>query len=610
MKKNNETTNNDESNLNYKIIQGRIDHSYQKLSSVLKTTQDHLSSIEPQHNESSKYIESFKSILTHSIKEAEDRINEVRTHMVWDRLVVAFFGSTNAGKSTIIETLRIKYQKDKSGKDGDIVGDGSPDFTQTFDEYNINLGNIPITVVDMPGIEGNESSYAQKIRSALDKAHIIMYVYRDDTKPDSKIVEKIKYYLNDWVKVFSIYNVSGFACSPNEPLHSRLNEAESLIKQEFVNTLGETYLGNISLHAFAGLASVADFDSSKNSFIIKQNKLCNRFDSRDQLYSYSAMPKLEEFLIERGSHYIDEIVEANKTRLSALAKRTIDAISRAISSQEEILEQVPIELKKFRNDISRYFDDCISEIRNSSHLAVKNNLSSFQSSCFKLIDEKSKNIKKELEKEQEKYLSRIDQDVSEALNEKISDLYDNIRRRSNKLKNKINAIETGLSFNADDTYLNFNGVDGILNDVIDLDKGLDVLENAAKGAALVASLGAFVASLGSIGGPAGAVIGAAVGAILGIIKSIWDITDGKKYRQEAKDSIKEKISELKTCIIKSLDDALIDPINQLVNQQNNLGVQIEQEVLLINGTKQKMISVCDNIRNFLNQIRQEQYGQI
>ena len=595
--------NHTDNRLDYTNAQERINISYIQLQSVLRNAQHYLSSINPQHDESTKYIESFKSIIAKSIQDAEARINEVKERMVWDRLVVAFFGSTNAGKSTIIETLRIKYQKNKSGKDGDIVGDGSPDFTQTFDEYNIELNKTPITIIDMPGIEGNELNYIEKIRSALDKAHIIMYVYRDDTKPDTKTVEKIKSYLNDWVKVFSIFNVPGFSCSPGQPLHPQLDKAETLIKQGFADALGDTYSGNISVHAFAGLASVAEFDQSKKQFILRQKQLCERFANRKQLYSYSELPKLEHFLKERGKHYMNEIVEANKTRLFALEKQTSNAISLAIKTQENIMEQVPIELKKYRNDIDRYFNDCISEMRNSSHLVIKNNMSSFQKSCFSLIDNKTKKIKENLEQKQNYYMSKIDLEISEKIHDKISTLQNNIKRRSNKLKHTISEIEIPLPFNADNTRLSFEGVDSVINDILDIDKGLDILKNIAAGAALIAPLGA-------IGGPVGAAIGAAIGAILGVIKSVWDMIWGKKYRKQAKDIIREKITELKVCLIDNVDKALERPYSFLNNQKEDFDERIDKETKLIENVKQRMTSVCKEIRKYQNQIKQQEYGQI
>ena len=200
-------------------------------------------------------------------------------------------------------------------------------------------------------------------------------------------------------------------------------------------------------------------------------------------------------------------------------------------------------------------------------------------------------------------MSKINLEISEKINTRISTLHNNIKRRSNKLKNTISEINNPLPFNADNTRLNFDGVDVIINDILDIDKGLDMLKNMAAGAALIAPFGAF-------GGPVGAAIGAAIGAILGAIKSVWDMFWGKKYRNQAKDTIREKITELKVCLINNVDTALERTYSLLNNQKEDIDKRIDKETKLIDNVKQRMMSVCKEIRQYQNQIKQQEYGQI
>lgn len=97
---------------------------------------------------------------------SENRIKEVRNGAVWDNLVIAFFGETNAGKSTIIETFRILFNENSNsseiGNDGLIVGNGESDYTQIYSEYHMRINGVPFTLIDVPGIEGNESKYENK----------------------------------------------------------------------------------------------------------------------------------------------------------------------------------------------------------------------------------------------------------------------------------------------------------------------------------------------------------------------------------------------------------------------------------------------------------------
>ena len=85
---------------------------------------------------------------------------------------------------------------------------------------------------------------------------------------------------------------------------------------------------------------------------------------------------------------------------------------------------------------------------------------------------------------------------------------------------------------------------------------------------------------------------------------------GKKYRKQAKDIIREKITELKVCLIDNVDKALERPYSFLNNQKEDFDERIDKETKLIENVKQRMTSVCKEIRKYQNQIKQQEYGQI
>ena len=70
-------------------------------------------------------------------------------------------------------------------------------------------------------------------------------------KPDRATAEKIKKYLGDWVKVYSIYNVRGGVSNYDEEeeretlITSGILKAESLIRAEFKTILGDVYAGHV-----------------------------------------------------------------------------------------------------------------------------------------------------------------------------------------------------------------------------------------------------------------------------------------------------------------------------------------------------------------------------
>lgn len=73
----------------------------------------------------------------------------------------------------------------------------------------MTIDGIPFTLIDAPGIEGNEEDYKDEIKEALSKAHCIVYIQGENKAPDAAIANKIKKYLNNWVKIYSAFNVRG-----------------------------------------------------------------------------------------------------------------------------------------------------------------------------------------------------------------------------------------------------------------------------------------------------------------------------------------------------------------------------------------------------------------
>lgn len=66
--------------------------------------------------------------------------------------------------------------KKGEGVDGLIVGDGQADFTKVYKEYKLKVKGKPFTLIDVPGIEGNEDDFKDEIKKALTQAHCVFYV--------------------------------------------------------------------------------------------------------------------------------------------------------------------------------------------------------------------------------------------------------------------------------------------------------------------------------------------------------------------------------------------------------------------------------------------------
>lgn len=219
--------------------QNDIKKAYKTLQDILQSTQEDVFDLNGVNSQFNTVKEKIAFAFDSKIKEAKKELDVALKDTVWDNLVIAFFGETNAGKSTIIETFRILFDDKRKKEDGLIVGDGRHDFTKTYEEYHLSIAGHPFTLIDVPGIEGNEAEFKDVIKTALHKAHCVFYVQGHNKKPDRATAEKIKKYLGDWVKVYSIYNVRGSVGNYDEEeeretlITSGVLKAESLIQAEF-----------------------------------------------------------------------------------------------------------------------------------------------------------------------------------------------------------------------------------------------------------------------------------------------------------------------------------------------------------------------------------------
>ena len=78
----------------------------------------------------------------------------------------------------------------KEFADGQIIGDGRSDFTRDNTSFDFNYNNHEFALIDVPGIEGDESVVRTAIEEAVKKAHAIFYVTRTARPPQTHEGEK------------------------------------------------------------------------------------------------------------------------------------------------------------------------------------------------------------------------------------------------------------------------------------------------------------------------------------------------------------------------------------------------------------------------------------
>ena len=99
---------------------------------------------------------------------------------------------------TALHDKLLAYERKKAQTrrvDGLIIGTGEADFTKGNTLYPLNYKGKRFQLIDVPGIEGDESKYAHMVREAVAKAHLVLYVNGTNKKPEKATAEKIRSYL-------------------------------------------------------------------------------------------------------------------------------------------------------------------------------------------------------------------------------------------------------------------------------------------------------------------------------------------------------------------------------------------------------------------------------
>ena len=546
----------EESN-NEKISDPKIKtkRDYNEISAQLRAAIKQIQKIPSSTNEFQKIKQSFVDTLSAQLSRTHLEANNTLNSTEWDKLVIAFFGETNAGKSTIIETFRILFDETERHKnihasffkrlknayyeipreghsrayeifieciklfdvrkwfrhieyavDGIIVGDGRHDFTKIYKEYEMNISGKPFVLIDVPGIEGNEDDYKDEIKIALSKAHCVFYVQGHNKTTDSATAEKIKKYLRNWVKVYTIYNVRGSADAydtPEERVNLVTDDVRKVcvgIEKSFSDILGDSYGGNTVTQGFLALSAQANFSPKRADLIRKQNKLLTFFNSRDELYQFSRFDSVVSLVNEKASNYTNEIYEANKDKLVALSKHTIFAIEEELNNQKGTIEKYCGLLNNYSREVDTYYNSASHRIEIQLREKCDDEFRKLKESVFTIISDDEPEKKERIAGQVNTTSGSLREGIFHILKTENEELNKRLKESERKLKGLPIGILNfeHLNNESPNIYININDflehLEISFGDVFNF--GMNVAGSAAAGA----TLGSFIPGIGNLVG--------------------------------------------------------------------------------------------------------------
>lgn len=584
-----------------------IEKAYQKLQQILMDTTDAVNNLQGVNTQFDIVKETVAKALEQQITEAKQELSSALKNTTWDNLVIAFFGETNAGKSTIIETFRILFDPNRKKEDGLIVGDGQHDFTKTYAEYKLSIAGVPFTLIDVPGIEGNEDEFKDTIKTALHKAHCVFYVHGQNTKPDRATAEKIKKYLGDWVKVYSIYNVRNDASHYDEEeeretlLTPGTQKAESLIRSTFKEILGDVYGGHITLQALLAMSAKASFSSKRDNLIKTQKKLLSYFGgSADKILQFSQFQTLINLVQQKAANFKPEIIEANKQKLISLSNKIDNNIVESMQEAEQLLEQLNNGLRSVKQSVcNNLLGSAGNNIINKCYRSVDGSFSQLKQSMYNLIEGGGGNIESRAQAEQKRIISQMQNNISNIVRSELKNIQTTATRKIKELDGiALHSIQfnRGTSIGNNDNFANaFSKLDFSFGEILSVScqTGVGTYTGLTVGTAILPGIGT--------------VIGGAIGVLVGGLSFFLGMSNKEA---KAKEEVSKTIGTAKANAKSQIYQSLQPTINNINRQKHSLETSINTELRNINELKDTLDSFDDDIKNFVKQLKNKQYGRI
>lgn len=152
---------------------------YNEVKSSVSHALTDINSISLKDEEGQQHIDKIKERLEEVAKSFNQEIDNLEKNSEWEKFTIAFFGETNAGKSTIIESLRIIFkekERQKQIENGEIqLEELEKSFSKNSDELIQVLNqNLSTYSSEMRNIEKQISEIKRESKQPINNFIVVV----------------------------------------------------------------------------------------------------------------------------------------------------------------------------------------------------------------------------------------------------------------------------------------------------------------------------------------------------------------------------------------------------------------------------------------------------
>ncbi|MCO7517315.1 hypothetical protein NJF44_11180 [Pseudomonas guariconensis] len=508
--------------------------------------------------------------------------------------------------------------------DGEIVGTGQADFTQDNVTYQFSHQGKNFQLIDVPGIEGNESKYEAMVQAAIAKAHLVFYVNGTNKKPESETAQKIKQYLNRDAKVYAICNLRGKADSYEfetdreslERTHKDAVATREQTREVLEDILGtELVVGCQSLQGLLGFTGVA-FDErgltsihpSRTDLLKSQRAYKQDFGSQQAMRSFSQLDQLHQVIGNGCANFEVDIVESNKRKVLRLLQDTVNDLQKQRGEHQVFSDKIGAEILECQDVIRKSFQDLKSSFSSKRGSALDRFFNELTSAAREAVEVHFSD-KDDVERVIQQHVSEGQQRLSERLEQIQEQLLEDLSQAIERALKRLQENAERVSFQ--------QRLSEAASNSLSLSSAMDAISfNFSDVGSFLLSVGGYALSgfgIGTVFPGIGNIVGAIVGGLFGLVAAGLSYFFGGRGKKiaEAQEQVAKAIKAERENVTRTFNrdtEAMLVKIKE----------QIEGSVLnQLTDERRKMADVTAlfdekiaSLQALKNQVEAKPYGTI